>query len=155
MQIRRFRDEDAAAVSGLVCRNFLEVNIRDYPLEAMEILAQIYDAEKIRNTAGFAHMYVAEKDGAVVACGAIASFWGREDESVLLTIFVLPELHGQGIGRSIIQTLEQDEFFLWAKRIEIPASVTASEFYRKLGYDYKEGVKVLDSEGHYRMEKYR
>ena len=44
------------------------------------------------------------------------SFWGKQDESILLTIFVLPELHGKGIGRAMIETLEHDEYFLRAKR---------------------------------------
>ena len=74
--------------------------------------------------------------------------------SILLTIFVLPELHGNGIGRYIIQTLEQDELFLRADRIEIPASITAVEFYKKQGYDYKNGISELDDEGHYRLEKF-
>ena len=76
-------------------------------------------------------------------------------ESILLTIFVLPELHGKGIGRKIINTLEQDEFYVRATRIEIPASITATEFYRKFGYDYKNGVKELDEEHHYRLEKFK
>ena len=67
---------------------------------------------------------------------------------------MLPELHGNGIGRYIIQTLEQDELFLRADRIEIPASITAVEFYKKQGYDYKNGIKKLDDEGHYRLEKF-
>ena len=33
------------------------------------------------------------------------------------------------IGRKIIETLEKDEFYLRAKRIEVPASITACEFY--------------------------
>ena len=49
---------------------------------------------------------------------------------------------------------EQDELFLRADRIEIPASITAVEFYKKQGYDYKNGIKQLDDEGHYRLEKY-
>ena len=42
-----------------------------------------------------------------------------------------------------------------ASRIEIPASITATEFYRKVGYDYKNGVKELDNEHHYRLEKFK
>lgn len=42
-----------------------------------------------------------------------------------------------------------------ATRIEIPASITATEFYRKCGYDYKNGVKELDEEHHYRLEKFK
>lgn len=43
--------------------------------------------------------------------------------------------------------------FLRADRIEIPASITAVEFYRK-GYEYKNGINELDEEGHYRLEKF-
>ena len=50
------------------------------------------------------------------------------DEVSSLIIFVLSEYQGKGIGRKIIETLEQDEFFLRAKRIEIPSSITACEF---------------------------
>lgn len=72
-----------------------------------------------------------------------------------MSIFVLPEFHGKGIGRKIINTLETDEFYVRASRIEIPASITATEFYRKFGYDYKNGVKELDNEHHYRLEKFK
>ena len=54
----------------------------------------------------------------------------------MLTIFVLTEFHEKGAGREIINTLEQDE------------SVTATVFYRKFGYDYKNSVKELDEEHH-------
>lgn len=91
----------------------------------------------------------------IVGTGSISSFWGSKTESILLTIFVLPEFHGKGIGRKIINTLEQDEFYVRATRIEIPASITATEFYRKFGYDYKNGVKELDEEHHYRLEKFK
>ena len=64
-------------------------------------------------------------------------------------------LHGKGVGRKIINTLETDEFYVRASRIEIPASITATEFYRKFGYDYKNGVKELDDENHYRLEKFK
>ncbi len=36
MKIRRFKNEDAEEVSGLIMRNFLEINIKDYPLEEMK-----------------------------------------------------------------------------------------------------------------------
>ena len=61
----------------------------------------------------------------------------------------------KGVGRKIINTLETDEFYVRASRIEIPASITATEFYRKFGYDYKNGVKELDNEHHYRLEKFK
>ena len=153
IRVRRFKEENADEVSKLIVRNFLEVNSKDYGIAAMEKLAKVYDSGKVLNIANYAHMYVFEWNGKIVGTGSISSFWGSKTESILLTIFVLPEFHGKGIGRKIINTLEQDEFFVRATRIEIPASITATEFYRKFGYDYKNGVKELDEEYHYRLEK--
>lgn len=152
---RSFRREDAEEIKNLVTRNFLEVNSKDYGLKAMQKLAGSYTADKIISTAEHSHMYVFEWQGKIVGVGTISSFWGSKTESILLTIFVLPEYQGKGIGRRIINTLEQDEFFTRARRIEIPASVTVAEFYRKFGYDYKNGIKELDEEHHYRLEKFR
>lgn len=120
----------------------------------MQALAAVYNIEKILHIASYAHMYVFELENQIVGVGAISSFWGSKTESILLTIFVLPQLHGNGIGSLIIHTLEQDELFVRAGRVEIPASITAVEFYRKFGYDYKNGVKELDEEHHYRLEKF-
>ena len=155
MKVRRFKEEDAQEVRNLIVRNFLEVNSKDYGISAMEKLAKAYDAEKVLNVASYAHMYVFEFDGKIIGTGSISSFWGSETESILLSIFVLPEFHGKGVGRKIINTLETDEFYVRASRIEIPAFITATEFYRKFGYDYKNGVKELDSEHHYRLEKFK
>lgn len=155
IRVRRFEEGDADEVSKLIVRNFLEVNSKDYGIAAMEKIAKVYDSGKVLNIANYAHMYVFEWDGKIVGTGSISSFWGSKTESILLTIFVLPEFHGKGIGRKIINTLEQDEFYVRATRIEIPASITATEFYRKFGYDYKKGVKELDDEYHYRLEKFK
>jgi len=155
LSIRKFDKNDATTVSNIICRNFLEVNIKDYSKREMEELSKIYNCDKVLQISDYAHMYVACIDKKIVGCGAISSFWGKQDESILLTIFVLPELHGNGIGRKIIETLESDEYFLRAKRIEIPASITACDFYKKMGYIHKEDLEELDDEGHYRLEKFR
>ena len=155
VRVRKFQKAGAEEVQELIVRNFLEVNSKDYGIKAMQELAVNYGIDKILQIASYAHMYVFELDDRIVGVGSISSFWGSETESILLTIFVLPELHGNGIGRIIMQTLGQDELYLRADRIEIPSSITATEFYRKFGYDYKDGIKELDSEQHYRLEKYK
>jgi N-acetylglutamate synthase-like GNAT family acetyltransferase len=104
--------------------------------------------------ASWTHFYVAEEGGDIIGCGAIGPYWGSETESSLFNIFVLPEYQGKGVGRKIIETLEADECALRASRIEIPASITGCQFYRKLGYDYKNGIKALDAEQHYPLEKF-
>lgn len=152
--VRRYQEQDAEEIVNLIVRNFREVNVKDYGEKAMEKLAESHNVKWFKGVASYSNVYVFYIKDKIVGTGSIASFWGSPTESILLTVFVLPELHRQGIGRFIIQTLEADELFLRAERVEIPASITAVEFYRKQGYNYKNGIKELDNEGHYRLEKY-
>ena len=151
--IRRFTPADADAVQNIIQRGLREINGKDYPAKRIDEYCDYFSVEKIKSQAETAHMYVAVSDnGRVAGTGTIAPFWGSETESILLTIYVLPDLIGQYIGTAIIQALEKDEYALRAKRIEIPSSVTAVNFYRKMGYGFKDGGKP-DEEGLIRMEK--
>ncbi|MBR3532746.1 MAG: GNAT family N-acetyltransferase [Clostridiales bacterium] len=155
MVISRFKEEQAKEVSDLIRTTIRISNTKDYPLELMEQLIESETPEHVIERASWTHFYVAQDEGRIVGCGAIGPYWGKEDESSLFTIFVLPEYQGKGIGRSIIETLENDMFFLRAKRIEIPASITGVPFYLKMGYHYKNGITTPDEEHLIRMEKNR
>lgn len=139
----------------MVIFTFRTSNSKDYSEEAIKALEQQSQPSHILERASWTHFYVVEENDTIIGCGAIGPYWGSETESSLFTIFVLPEYQGKGIGRKIIETLEQDEFFLRAKRVEVPASITGVNFYRKLGYDYKNGVDYPDEEQIYRLEKFR
>lgn len=155
MIIRRFENKDAEKVSSLIIHTVRISNIEDYSVELMEELIKHQQAENVLERAGWTHFYVAQDGNEIIGCGAIGPYWGKEDESSLFTIFVLPEYQGKGIGTKIIETLEKDEYFLRSKRIEIPSSITAVNFYRKFGYNYKNGIAEIDKEQIYRLEKFR
>ena len=155
MLIRKFAEADAKEVSDLIVKTLMISNTKDYPAEMMLDLTRRMQPGDILERARWTHFYVAEENNVILGCGAIGPYWDKTDESSLFTIFVLPEYQGRGIGRRIVETLEKDEYALRAKRIEIPASITGLEFYKKLGYDYKDNVTVPDEEGLYRLEKYR
>ena len=139
MIIRRFKEEDAEAISALIGRNFIEINSKDYPIKEMKEMALLFSPEKVKERAEKGHMYVICDNKTIVATGTISDFWDSKTESILLTIFVLPEYHGRGIGKKIVETLEKDELFLRASRTEVCASITACGFYEKCGYKYKNG----------------
>lgn len=153
--VRRFESGDAAAVSALVIETMRTSNTKDYGAAFIEQTVEHFGPESILKKAGWTHFYVVTDGEKIVGCGAIGPYWDKEDESCLFTIFVHPACQGRGIGRLIIQTLEEDEYFLRAKRIEVPASITALGFYKKMGYAHKGGVVQLDDEQHYPMEKFR
>ena len=154
MTIRRFDSRDARAVSDVIITTLRISNTRDYPPAMMEELILHMQPEDIMQRASWTHFYVAEDAGRIIGCGAIGPYWGKEDESSLFTIFVLPEYQGRGVGRRIVETLEKDAFFTRARRVEIPASTTALGFYEKLGYRKKPGCDAPDEEGMYRLEKF-
>ena len=155
MEIRRFTEADADAAAEVVAVTVEISNSRDYPPEYIAHLKETHSAEVLRQRAREGHMYVICDGEKIVGTGTIAPYWGSETESILLTIFVLPDWQGRGLGRLLIETLEQDEYAKRASRIEIPASLTAVNFYRHLGYDYKNGVTEPENGLLYRLEKYR
>ena len=152
--IRLFTESDAGAVRNIIHRGLWEINGKDYPAELIEEYCAYFTLEKIKSQADSAHMYVAVSGDKIVGTGSIAPYWNSEKESILLTIYILPEMIGHGVGSAIINTLEQDEYFLRAERIEIPSSITAVKFYQKMGYTPKNGI-IPDAEGIVSMEKFR
>ena len=155
LTVRRIEDSDAKAVSDLIRKTISISNKKDYPEDLMDQLIKSETPEHVLQMAGWTHFYVVLEGDNIIGCGAIGPFWGKEDESSLFTIFVDPDKQGKGIGRLIMNTLESDEYFLRAKRIEIPASITGVPFYLKMGYHYKDGISEPDEEHLIRMEKNR
>ena len=124
-----------------------------YPQGSIDYVIESLAPEKIKSRASLTHFYVVKDEGKIIGCGAIGPYWGSETESSLFTIFVDPDYQGKGIGRKIIETLEADEYALRAKRIEIPAGMVAIPFYKKMGYEHKNGELNYD-DGHFAMEKF-
>lgn len=153
--IRLFNKNDADEVSQLIAVTLRTSNIKDYSSEYIENTIKEFSAQSIIDRSEWTHFYVCEIDGIIAGCGAIGPYWGKEDESSLFNIFVHPQYQSVGWGKAIVDALEKDDYFLRAKRIEVPASITALQFYIKMGYNYKNGVDVPDEQNIYRLEKIR
>ena len=89
--VRRFADSDAEAVRDIICRGLREIDGKDHPAERIEEYCRYFTVEKIRAQAQAAHTYVAVSGERILGTGAISPYWGSRSESILLTIFVLPE----------------------------------------------------------------
>lgn len=153
--IRKFREEDAGQVSRLIKRTLYEVNAKDYEEKYLKDENIALTAEALIKRAEENSYYVFEEDGKIVGVGGIGSYLNKKDESYIMSVFVLPEYIGKGFGRKILEALEKDEYFTRAKRIEVASSITALNFYRKLGYEFKDGNdKLNEVEQNYRLEKF-
>ena len=153
MEISKIKENEFEEVSKLIEKTARSCFIYYYPQSEIDKVCESLNVEGVRKRASWTHFYVIKEDNKIVGCGAIGPYWGSETESSLFTIFVDPDCQKNGYGRKIIETLEQDEYFLRAKRIEIPAGMVAIPFYKKMGYDFKNG-ELIYSDGHFAMEKF-
>ncbi len=136
-KIVEYVSDYADGVSTLVIRNLLEINSKDYGIQKMRKHSLMFAPEKIEEYSKSDKIFVALNNNEVVGTLRVANDWyGGKDEYVLLTIFVLPEYHGKGIGQQLIEAGENYVKKIKGKKITIPASVTAHTFYHKLGYNY-------------------
>lgn len=153
--IRLITPDDVSEVTEMIHKTIRISNSKDYSDEMVEAMVNAHSPEFILRRSGWTHFYVALDGNTIIGCGAIGPYWDSETESSLFTIFVLPEYQKNGIGRLIVETLEKDEYFIRANRIEIPASLTGVPFYQKMGYSFKNGISEPDNEHVIRMEKFR
>ena len=156
IEVRRYKDGDETAICEIVKKAVLSENIKDYPKTAINHLIESHDEAMIRRRAQAFHVYVLTDEDKIIGVGMIGPYWDSLTESSFFTIFLDPQYKGTGLGRKIIETLEADEYFIRADRVEIPASITAVEFYRHFGYGFKKEKlgHIVDEEGIYRMEKF-
>lgn len=156
IEIKEYNDKYAEEISKIVVQNMLEVNSKDYEIEFCENSAKNFTATKIKeNFNKRTKVFVALENDIVVGTASLDKSWYNDaGEYWILTVFVDISHHGQGIGRMLLEKIEEFAIEMKFKKIVIPASITACEFYHKLGYEYKDGKKELNEDKMYIMEKY-
>ena len=153
MEISIVKENEIEEVSKLIEKTVRTSFALYYPQPMIEQIVKSLDFDGVKKRASWTHFYVIKEENKIVACGAIGPYWDSLTESGLFTIFVDPDCQGKGYGRKIMQVLESDEYFLRAKRIEIPAGLVAIPFYKKMGYEFKNNEMIFDN-GHFAMEKF-
>ena len=154
IEIKEYDETYVEQISTIIIRNLLEVNVKDYGVAEVQEMAKDFTVEKLKDALkNRKKVFVAIKDNEVVGTAGIDVSWYNPNEYYILTVFVKPEKHGEGIGHVLIKAIEDYAIHSNFKKLIIPASITAHEFYFKLGYRYKNNQKVLNEENMYLMEK--
>lgn len=154
IQIVPFEPKHAEALSALIEENLLSINARDYPLEDMRLTAKEFTPEKLCQYGTERVMLSALADGTPVGTWGSAPSWDNiPGHFHLLTIFVRPDFHGQGVGRMLMEKGEALLREKGATRFALNASATGRGFYEKMGYVYLDPEKKPNELGHYIMVK--
>lgn len=154
VEIKEYEEKYINQISNLIVQNLLEINSKDYGIDTVMEMAKDFTVSKLSKTLKTRKKVVIAVDNAkVLGTAGLDKSWYSDDEYWILAVFVKPEFHGKGIGKQLIHSLENFASTLSIKKIVIPASITAHEFYYKLRYKYKDGKKELNDENMYIMEK--
>jgi len=125
--LREFRQTDLFAVKSLVHRTIAICYPGHYCLEAVRFFANYHSEPAILHDAQEGWTLVLEKAGRVLGTGTLVG-----DE--IKRVFVEPGLQKHGLGRLIMQRLEEKAASLGIATIRLDASLPAQSFYDTLGY---------------------
>lgn len=156
IDIEEYQEKDIENISNMIIQNIFEVDSKDYGInEAKKLIEKYYTKDKLQeNFRNRKKVYVAKLNGMIVGTAGIDKSWYSDnDEYWILSVFVRPENHKQGIGTKLINKIEEYAREINAKRLIIPSTITGSGFYQKMGYEYVNGIKKLNEENMYMMEK--
>ena len=147
MQIRAYSPDDAEEVSDMVIRNLLEVNAKDYSQALMSSLASCFTPDAMTEGAREKEVFVGIEGGRIVATAALV------DGGWIHDVFVDPHWHGRGLGRTIMNHLENLARNGGVRVVTLPSSITAVGFYTKLGYAKLREIESAEGLTEVLMEK--
>lgn len=127
LTIRSYKAEDCDIVSALITRCLKETNAKDYTEDVIQNTVEHFSPINLHTWFNKMETFVTEIDGTIVGTGSIE---GNRVNSV----FVRPDYQSRGIGRTIMEYLEGVVDSRGNCSVVLRSSLTALDFYIKLGY---------------------
>ncbi len=148
--LRKFRGTDLFAVKSLVHRTIAICYSGQYCLEVVRFFINYHDEQAILRDALDGCTLVLDRSGRIFGTGTLVG-----DE--IKRVFVEPGLQRHGLGRLIVQRLEEKAASLGVGTVRLDASLPAKAFYDNLGYVTVEATSLPVENGRrldfFRMQK--
>lgn len=127
VKIRKFRSSDAPEVARLHRSTIRNVNSKDYTRKQIEVWSGRTSAKRFRDINHRTAMFVAVEDRKIIG---FADYKDNE----LLGLYIHKNYIRKGVGRKLILYLEYYAHRSGIKSLRCEATITAREFYRRMGY---------------------
>ena len=124
--IRRFESGDTNNVSQLIIDNLMLINSRAYGEETARQLARFYSPQLLLEYAKNGNMYVAVKHSTILGTAAL-------EQDRVRNVFVRIDHHQQGIGKVLMQHIEDIARQHGKVQLAHRASVSAVVFLSEIG----------------------
>ncbi len=163
MEIKEYEEKYAKGMSEIILSNLYTITVKDHGKEVVDRIARHFTEEEIKkNFPGRIKCLVAVDGDIVLGTASIdnvKSMYGVRVENsnnkyIILTVFTHLEYQKRGIGKALIQKIDEYAEMIGAAAVLIPASVYGLEFYRKLGYDFYNGNSSQNEDGEYILSKH-
>ncbi len=154
IHIEPFHEHQAEEVSALIVRTIIEIISKEYPPTFINLLITDFSPTRILEKAKRQFIFVALEDEKIVGTAGLENKGEPENPQYsVVAMFVLPEYHGQGIGKKLIRAVESKAFEMNGQRLTLRAAINATGFYLKMGYNFLEGTEKKDEWGSIMMRK--
>jgi GNAT superfamily N-acetyltransferase len=127
IEIRRATALDADDISRVVIRALRMTNAQHYPAHVIDAAVANFAPDRVAERLICRHTFVATANGAVVGTASL-------DGSMIRSVFVAPEFQDQGIGRRLMDSVEELALAHSVAKVSVPSSVSAQGFYERLGF---------------------
>jgi len=129
LKIRKAEIGDADAVSSVHVRAVRGIISSHYSKEQLDAWAIPKSPDNYEASIKNKEFYVAEEDGGIIGFGVL-----DQNNSLIEALFVVPEIK-RGIGRMLLNQLEDRARMLGIEVLSLNASLNAVNFYTRSGYE--------------------
>ena len=142
VRMRKFVDDDLAAVRNLICETIDFSYSGAYSPKAVSFFKSYHQESNILDDSRKGHTIVTESGDRILATGTLL---GNE----IKRVFVIPVMQGHGLGRDIVALLLQRARDNGLEKTFLDSSVVSIGFYKNLGYrPVNEDFILLDDGSH-------
>lgn len=131
LEFRKATHLDAATLSSMIKRTIRASNSKDYDQQSIDLLCAIFEPDQVVERI---------RDELIFLCFLGASLVGTVGlkRDYLRSLFVEPNYQKQGIGKVLVEHIEELAQENAISEIMLHSSLTAQDFYTALGYEYSE-----------------
>ena len=142
--IRHASPNDAEGISRIIIAALRQTNAKDYPEAVIARVEQSFSPALVSELLARRLVFVAEGQDGIIGTASL-------DGRVVRTVFVDPAHQSRGVGKALMNAVEEVAVERGIAMLAVPSSVTAEPFYAKLGftsvrdsYDGEERTVVME-----------